>query len=439
MGTLTAYAISTAIIIAVEYIVYKSLLANTTFHRLNRRVLMACYVIALTAIPVAHLISGTFTGGSAIDEGGITIGAPTGVIMATESTPGSQAIWKAIPIVYIAGVIAMAAMTALSYRRMFRVIRRGEHRRHGDMTVVVAETKVSPFSWGRYIVVSPEDADNEIIIAHETVHVKNGDTVDLIFAQLFIIFNWFNPVAYLMRRELSAVHEYEVDNTIIDLGINASDYQMLLIKKTAGLRFQSIANSLNHSQLKNRLTMMLKSKSKRGRSLLAAALLPAALLAVSMTNIPAVASTIRNVAAVSYDKVSENNVAIQEGAAESGQPASGTDADDGSVKKAAEKMPEYPGGLAAMMKSLIDEIKYPESALKEGISGKVVVKFIVNTDGTMSDFEIVRSQNEELDAEAIRAIKAALKEKWTPGMENGKPVRCTFTLPVNFSLKSDSK
>lgn len=172
---------------------------------------------------------------------------------------------------------------------------------------------------------------------------------------------------------------------------------------------------------------------------MAAALLPAALLAVSMTNIPAVASTIRNVAAVSYDKVSENNVAIQEGAAESGQPASGTDADDGSVKKAAEKMPEYPGGLAAMMKSLIDEIKYPESALKEGISGKVVVKFIVNTDGTMSDFEIVRSQNEELDAEAIRAIKAALKEKWTPGMENGKPVRCTFTLPVNFSLKSDSK
>lgn len=437
MGTITAYSISVAIILAIEYIVYKSLLANSTFHRFNRFVLMACYVIALTVVPLCHLVGGQSVGIDTVaTAGNVTFEAPAATFIGTAPAGTGSALWKAVPVVYIAGVVAMAVMTIVSYARMLRVIRAGEHRRRGDVTIVVSDTKVSPFSWGKYIVVSPEDADNETIIAHEMAHINNRDSVDLLFAQLFIIFNWFNPAAYLVRRELSAVHEYEVDRLMLDSGIRASDYQMLLIKKTAGLRFQSIANSLNHSQLKNRLTMMLKSKSRRGRSLLAAALVPAALLAVSMTNLPAVASTIRNVAAVSYDKVSENNAPLQEAAIESTAAQPAADEND-RVYASAQQLPQYEGGMKQLMTDLANEVKYPEKALADGVSGRVVVKFVVNTDGSMSDFEVVRSQSEELDAEAIRAIKS-IKGKWTPGKENGKAVRCMFTLPVSFALESDT-
>ena len=169
---------------------------------------------------------------------------------------------------------------------------------------------------------------------------------------------------------------------------------------------------------------------------MAAALVPAALLAVSMTNLPAVASTIRNVAAVSYDKVSENNAPLQEAAIESTAAQPAADEND-RVYASAQQLPQYEGGMKQLMTDLANEVKYPEKALADGVSGRVVVKFVVNTDGSMSDFEVVRSQSEELDAEAIRAIKS-IKGKWTPGKENGKAVRCMFTLPVSFALESDT-
>lgn len=447
MGTLTAYSMSVAIIIVLEYIVYKSLLANATFYRFNRAVLLSCYAIALLAIPAGNFVSGLFSSSGTAAAVDVTLGAVSVVAL---DTPGGNEtdIWHAIPLIYIAGMAIVTALTVYSYARMFRIIRRGAKREIDGATIVVAETTVSPFSWGRYLVVSPADADNQLIIEHELTHIRNRHSIDLIFAQLFIIFNWFNPVAYLMRRELSAVHEYDVDRQILSSGVKATDYQMLLIRKTVGPGFQSIANSLNHSQLKNRLTMMLKSKSKSARHLCAAALLPAAMLAVAMTDFPAVASTIRNVAEVSYDKVSENYAPAQEDAVlPSEVPSelpSETAADETASKKsephkAVEVLPQYPGGERVMLQALMNELKYPENLAEKDIKGRVIVSFTVTKEGTIDNIKIVRSAgNEALDAEAVRALKAALTEKWTPGTVDGKPVDCQYTLPVNFSTKKDT-
>ncbi len=438
MGAFTAYSISVAIILAVEYIVYQCLLANTTFYRFNRRVLLACYVVALLAVPAAHILPGLSVAGEPADmQLAIGHGAVTGV--AEGSDKAASSLWvKAIPVVYMAGVAITALLTLVSYAGMWRLIRSGSKRSIGQATMVVIDRPVSPFSWGRYVVISAADAADGLIVEHELRHIRHRHSFDLIFAQMFVIFNWFNPAAYLMRRALSAVHEYEVDHDILTSGVAAFDYQMLLIKKTVGPRFQSIANSLNHSQLKNRLTMMQKSRSKRGRSLCAVALLPAALLAVSMTDIPAVATTISDVAAVSYGKSSENLQPAQEPAQE---PAAAPVADDNNTRPAAaapEIMPQYPGGEKALLQAVLDEIAYPEVTInKEGASGLTVVGFMVNTDGTMSDFKILKSSGYgDLDAEAIRAVREGLKEKWTPGYTNGKPVSCRYALPVRFKTKS---
>lgn len=441
MGAITAFSISAAIILAIEYIVYKSLLANATFYRFNRVVLLACYAAALIAIPVSHLLQGHIAGTTVATGGtmgGISIGAPMVEAIADAGAPESSGLIRVIPIIYIAGVALTGIFTLLSYIRMARIIRRGEKREIDGATVVVSETKVSPFSWGKYIVVSPADADNRLIIEHELTHVRNRHSIDLIFAQLFIIFNWFNPAAYLMRRELSAVHEYDVDRRILESGIKATDYQMLLIRKTVGPGFQSIANSLNHSQLKNRLTMMLRSKSRGVRCLCAAALLPAAMLAAAMTDFPAVASTISSVADVSYGKVSEKTASEQTPAA-TDTPAYAPVTDELPAANAAEEMPKYPGGERALLQTIMSEVKYTEAAMKEGYTGMAVVRFVVDANGDATDFELVKSTGYgDLDAEALRAIKAAMTEKWIPGKVDGKPVRCNFTLPIKFAIKKNS-
>lgn len=427
MGAISAYAISVAIILAMEYIVYKSLLANATFYRFNRAVLLLCYLIALVALPISRLLPAI-----AHASGGINIGEPI-VTAITEEEVANSFNWVSIvPIIYFAGAAVMAIVTIISYVRMARIIRCGEHSNLGDAVMVIAKTKVSPFSWGKYLVVSPADADNELIIEHELTHIRNHHSIDLLFAQLFIIFNWFNPVAYLMRRELSAVHEYDVDKQILRSGVDARAYQMLLIKKTVGPGFQSIANSLNHSQLKNRLTMMLKSKSKTARRLCAAVLLPAAVLAVAMTDFPAVASTIGSIASVSYGKGSESSSNPQVSA------SSAADDDAISTVDVAGVMPEYPGGLQAAMQAIMAEAKWPENVTpKEGYDGLVVVGFTVMKDGSVKDVKLVKSCGYgDLDAMAMKAVEKAFEgKKWTPGMTDGKPVNCSFAIPIRFATK----
>ena len=98
-----------------------------------------------------------------------------------------------------------------------------------------------------------------------------------------------------------------------------------------------------------------------------------------------------------------------------------------------EQMPEYPGGLAELMKYLSMNVHYPEAAMKTGTQGRVLVRFIVEEDGTVSDARVVQRVSDELDAEALRVVSAM--PKWTPGRQNGQPVRVKYTIPVTFRLQ----
>ena len=97
-----------------------------------------------------------------------------------------------------------------------------------------------------------------------------------------------------------------------------------------------------------------------------------------------------------------------------------------------EVMPQYPGGQIAMMKYIMENIKYPKQAMKEGIQGRVTVSFIVEKDGRVSNVRLLRSVQSALDKEAVRVVKSM--PKWSPGKHNGKPVRVRFNLPVMFKL-----
>lgn len=109
------------------------------------------------------------------------------------------------------------------------------------------------------------------------------------------------------------------------------------------------------------------------------------------------------------------------------------EADDAEVFMVVEKMPEFPGGTAALMKYLSENVKYPAIAQEHGIQGRVYVSFVVGKDGSIRDVQVGRSVDPALDNEAIRVVKAM--PKWNPGQQRGKAVNVKYMLPVNFVLQ----
>ena len=203
---------------------------------------------------------------------------------AVETSRGVEIPWRQIGIViYLAGVAAVIFVTVRSIVGLHRLMRRGRCERLDDGTTLVCmDENVAPISWCRNIVISERDLreNGAAILAHERAHVRLHHSLDLLLVDLAGAVQWFNPAMWLLRRDLRAIHEYEADAAVIASGVDARSYQLLLIRKAVGGRWYSIANSFNHSKLKNRITMMLREKSSRRTRARALLLLPLAGLAL---------------------------------------------------------------------------------------------------------------------------------------------------------------
>lgn len=294
MGGFLSYAIVSGLLLLALYLTYRVLLAGDNQHGFNRMVLLLIYAVSFTALPCCRFLESltvtpvaqtiTFTGEALSD-----------VI----TTAPAQPVWCTVVLwMYLAGMAVVAVRTLATWVRLTRVIRAGEKIRAGSYTLVVTDDdKYAPFSWLRYVVISRADYENDraAIVAHELKHVASRHWIDLLVAQAVCIIEWFNPVAWLLRDELMLVHEYQADMAVIDSGHDAKEYQMLLIKKAVGVRFPSLANSLNHSKLKKRITMMYKAKSGAGRKFKALALVPAVALAFGVADVPAVRAAVSTI------------------------------------------------------------------------------------------------------------------------------------------------
>lgn len=299
MGAITLYALQVALLLVPVYMIYRWTLAGSTFCRFNRMALMSGYVIAFVALPLCALFTPAVIADESVDA---TIRIMKEEVASLSATPVPA--WPAvISAVYIAGVAVAAVLTLRSVYMIRGIIRRGSKREKEGYTLVLTDRHdISPFSWGRYIVL-PSDTGKEdfhIVVTHELAHLRHRHWVDLAIAQLVIIFNWFNPASYLMMKELQDVHEYEADGDVIQSGIDARQYQLLLLRNVTGSLFPFLADSLNHSQLKMRLRMMSAARTNPLRKLSLSLLLPALALAIVGLNVPAIAS---NLAAIGSSAV----------------------------------------------------------------------------------------------------------------------------------------
>ncbi len=486
------------------YLIYRTMLAGENQHSYNRAVLLSIYAVAFFALPVSIIVKGLASSPAAH----ISISTATVSMAHIPQIVAAKPIWGTVLIwIFIAGMIVVGARTIATWIKLVRVISSGrKERRDGYTLVVIDDCRIAPFSWMSYMVINSADysACPDAIIAHELNHIRSRHWIDLLVAQIVVAINWFNPAAWLMRDELMLIHEYQSDMAVIDGGHDPRQYQMLLIKKAVGARFPSLANSLNHSKLKKRITMMYQKKSGKASRFKALALVPACALALSVTAIPAVKAAITTIgeSSVTADKVSKNSSDRQtlgnaldeirvvgygqvkkddkdlkasvaapavkldksakgkvqiflDGVEISEEQMNALDPKDinditvnkdpdiiiintrrslGEIMKEPEVLPVFKGGQADLYRELGMNLRYPMEAVKNGISGKAVVEFIILADGTLTGARILESSgHDDLDVEAIRAVNG-LKDGWKPGMSDGKPVNCTFALPVDFKL-----
>ena len=272
MYALMIYSLKVGVCLAVFYLFFKLLLSRETFHRLNRILVLGAVMLSF-ALPLCVIT--VYREVSPLPEFQ-TVGEE--FEMAVDEPLAEPFPWKTLAGgIFLAGAVVTLLWTLRSLFGVLHLIRRGRRERLEDGTVLVhAPQSVTPFSWGRYVVISEEDriGNGEAILLHERAHRRLRHTLDLVVTDLAGCLQWFNPAMWLLRRELRAIHEYEADAAVLGSGVDAKSYQLLLIRKAVGGRWYSVANSFNHSKLKNRITMMLCEKSSRWAGAKALLLLP---------------------------------------------------------------------------------------------------------------------------------------------------------------------
>lgn len=644
MLTFFLYLMKSVLCLALFYPFYMVLLSRETFHRFNRMALISI-LVASVIIPACRItteepllltqlyqrwenwLTGQDTETVAvayvdwaememtampITEEEVLTPASTFSLLDFLSTHWSDLLFM----LYVGGILFLLGRHVVSIFRLFALLRQGKLQRLDDGTRLYLHNRsdIAPFSWMKYIVISEADyrENGRQIVAHEQAHISNGHSWDLLLVEVCLLAQWFNPAAWLIRQELQNIHEYEADDTVLRRGINAKEYQLLIIKKAVGARLYSLANSLNHSSLKKRLTMMMKRKSNPWARLKYLYVLP--LAAISMVafahteaannsngiseakgtevlannqipgvkssenekilivvdgkltiqetgpidwtnedlakhigvtpeeiaqievikkpeilaqwNIPGATGAIlvttkkgkatdenpvvvvhvndkgeysygykgetmeeasleritnfieavqldridkqkegpllrvslsvdknapvesveklkvaireSHISKLEYNMASEQKEALIDYLKLNGQPRLNEESNAiewGSAEEVfmvVENMPEFPGGTAELMKFLAQNIKYPVEAQKENVQGRVVVQFVVSKTGKITDPTIARSVSPELDAEAIRVVKAM--PNWKPGTQRGQAVNVKFNIPISFRL-----
>lgn len=185
--------------------------------------------------------------------------------------------------VYLTGLLVVVLRFVCHGVRLARGLRGSMSCRDGQgNTVIIKGGSVAPFSFMHYIVMSLDDYEHHrrLILTHEQAHARLGHSYDVVLILATEALQWFNPFAWLLGRELRAIHEYEADEAVILQGIDAKQYQLLLVRKAVGNRLQPFANTLNRGSLKQRINMMYKQKSTPWRMLRAAFIIPVAAMAI---------------------------------------------------------------------------------------------------------------------------------------------------------------
>lgn len=440
-----AYFLKVNVAIVLFYAFYRLFFHKDTFFGWRRMALL-CFFAISAAVPLLNIQTWITEQEPMVAMADLYASV---VLPEFAITPNATTDWKSIILEYanIAYWGIMALLILRFFIQLFGIIRLAYRCRKEQISganIYLLSKAEGPFSFFHWIFINPsshtEEELNEIL-THEQTHARQWHSVDVIVSEIACILCWFNPFAWLMKREIRTNLEYLADARVLENGYDSKTYQYHLLGLSHHKAAATIYNSFNVLPLKKRIRMMNKKRTKEIGRTKYLMFLPLAALLMIISNIEAVARTTKEVASdvmeavdVRLTSTDTNNHPPQDKKTTTTNQSTNKNQDD-KVYEVVEVMPEYAeGGMSGLMKYLSRSIKYPAAAVAKGIQGRVIVQFIVNIDGSISNAKVLQGGvDPDLNTEALRVINDM--SNWKPGKQKGKAVRVKYTVPVMFRLQ----
>ncbi len=522
--------------IVVLWLVYRLLFVNSNRLKFNRIFLLVAMLFSLalpligplmsTSAPQVAAMKDNFVKGFLLNE--ITI-TPDGVqpmttpeiVIETASRPHFT-LWQIFAGIYLIGVGVMTLLFLFKLGKLIVMIARSPKEKREGYTAVYLSSDPEPvegpqhgsFSFLRYAIFPNKEVSKDIV-RHEMSHIAHHHSADIIFAELMIILQWFNPFIYRYKKELQSIHEYQADRDVVATGVDKKDYMMLILQQCTAADFSGMSNNFSLILTKKRIKMITKNEKAKGLWWRLLATLPVlAVLMIANTKVAAQEQQPKkkqiNVEIGQFEIFDDNGFPMdltdtiiynEDGTyihfktTEAPDPMTGEmrskitatscnadgtpnenikftlnaiekhgdttmytvepftlDADNfrlsiqttednpvqvvkndnDTIYQVVDQMPEFPGGVEAMMKYVGENVKYPEEAKDKEIQGRVFISFVVEKDGSVNEVKVERGIGGGCDEEAVRVISAM--PKWKPGKKDGKLVRVSYMMPIVFKL-----
>lgn len=394
MEIILIYALESAMIFSLLFIPYL-FIKNDTFFTRNRIYLLVSLVISLVFPLLKWEVDSSNTSAPihfVLSE--VTISAQA------QELPIQISFFSILSGIWIGISFLLLIRLLLSIKRILLFIHHNPQEKNQSETIVWLK-EGGDFSFFHYIFLSKEKY-HPYILEHERVHVRRRHSFDILFFEIFKCFQWFNPFVWMAARELKVQHEYEADS--VASSVNRNEYQALLLSSVLEVDLVPMTNSFHCLTIKKRFTMMNKKRSGKFAAAKSLMALPFVLLAFGMFALTPIANSFAIPSPIVNNGGEEEEVV----------------------------QPEFKGGMEALIKFLSSNIKYPEKAKNDNVSGMVIVGFLVDKNGNVKNAEVKKSVSAEIDAEALRVVNTM--PAWTPGTKGGKMVDMEMTLPINFKL-----
>jgi TonB family protein len=443
-----AYLIKVNVAVALFYGCYRLLFREDTFLK-GRRVALLGMILTSVAYPFIDVVRGQ-ANNREFWEGILPVYTLPEVVVFGSADGQSVSFVDSLPelLFVLYGIVAVSFFVRILIQTgiIAGLVSRSQTIKLYGTTVHRHPGIQTPFSFFRWIVLNTTlytDTELREILRHEDTHVREIHSIDILLAELLCTFCWFNPFAWLLKREIRLNLEFLADRSVLASGCEAEHYQFHLLRLTYHKAIAKIVNNFNVSLLKKRIFMMNKKQTSKLSIVKYTLLIPvvAALVFFNNTlrmeagNVPPTAENGRDGILMAIEEnetpatVAQASVTLS---ATNGKVTAVSSANKDSIFSQSEEMPRFPGGEKAMMEYLFTNIKYPKSAYESKIEGRVVVRFVIDSNGSAVNPTIERSLDPACDREAIRVIKDM--PKWTPGMNGGQAVSVYFTLPIAFKL-----
>jgi len=404
------YLLKSGMLLLVFYAVYKLWLENEKMFRFNRAYLLLSlvfsFVIPLQLISVKPLLGNAL---SVIQLDGIVIRTSNAVL--TKDNSG-QIIASVLNIIYLVVALLLMVRFIMNLYSFYKKTKSNSRQFLNDTNIVLIEEPVLPHSFWKFVFINKEELETGKIplelIAHEKAHLQQKHTLDILFIEVLQIVFWFNPLIILFKKSIKLNHEFLADESVNEQFESVTEYQKLLLNFVSHKNTVSLASNLNYLITKKRLIMMTKKESRFK-----------IMFKVLIVSLVCVLSLFVFSAETNAQKVrdkSDYDIMISK-----------------CINKSIEKQPEYPGGIEEFYKLIGINFKVPAEASKKKLEGKAIIEFMVERDGSLSEFKIVKDLGYGIGNEAIRTIK--LSPKWIPGTIDGKPARVLYTLPITIQTE----